>query len=892
MLILDSVANVALSVEDVCALDASRISNPVMFRKFAVGLRVDEDFLLNDRWEKMPALNAPSMLFGAIMQEMLPVSYDAGWLEGLGGSFSIRITGVGEYTLISMSRRVVTLCGLATDAATNEQTIDLEIAPEVMLAFCRGLLLEMAEDVLSDEDEFEDREISSAELLFNGMPSGGYDFGASLKDARAGNVGFLNANAAASGTIEKSGDQDWFAVMLNAGVTYRIDLRGSGSGRGTLSDPMIYGIVNATGTSMGLANDDAIGLESRIVFTPTSSGTYYIAAGAYSAGTGSYQIQVVNNAYTEPLLPSVEAGGDFASDITSARNERIGSVAINGLAKGTINASGDKDWYAVTLSAGTTYRIDLRGAPSARGTLSDPYLWAIHDSSGTYVDNYGNVRPDGTGRAFNDDSNSTLDSMVVFTPQRTDTYYISAAGYSSSIGTYQLTVSTDTNGYGTANELTSDFGGNYSAAVSGKIGYFTSSSFGTGRLSTYGDVDWFAVDLYAGTTYRIDVMGSPTSNGTLVDPVLEGIYLSNGTFVKGTRDDDSGDGWDAQKTFTPSSTGTYYIGASSSGYGYMGTYMVSATPVAVTANDMTGYLRANESGYVDFAYTVADALAGKVGVIYANSSGSGTVSFSGDLDTFAVTLNGGQTYRIDMVGAPSGNGTLANPKIQNIINDAGNQVNSGNDNYGNSLESRVDFTPTTSGIYYIRVASGDTSLGTYKLSVSGAEYSIARSTSICGSAFSVCGAKASASGADICGSATSTCVTNTSAQGQKITGVGLSVCGNKVTAYGLKATAVDVSACGSNFFLYGARGCGVVLSACGARVGGTLLAVCGADASVCGARATITGLSVCGSNASVCTVRAGVDICSGYGVACLVDFGFGVDVGACIVNVLPIVPSG
>lgn len=450
MLILDSVANVALSVDDVCALDASRISNPVMFRKFAGGLRVDENFLLNDRWEKMPALNAPSLLFGAIMQEMLPVSYDAGWLEGLGGSFSIRITGVGEYTLISMSRRVVTLCGLPTDAVTNEQSADLEIAPEVMLAFCRGLLLEMADDVLADEDEFEDREISSAELLFNGMPSGGYDFGASIKDAQAGNIGFLNANAAATGSIEKAGDQDWFAVMLNAGVPYRIDLRGSGSGRGTLNDPMIHGIVSANGASMGLANDDAIGLESRIVFTPTNSGTYYIAAGAYSAGTGTYQLQVVNNAYTEPLLPSVEVGGDFASDITSARNERIGSVAINGMAKGTISTSGDRDWYAVTLSAGTTYRIDLRGAPTGRGTLTDPYLWAIYDSSPNPVDIFGNVRPDGVGRAMNDDSNGTVDSMVFFTPQRNDTYYIAAAGYSSSTGTYQLTVSTDTNGYALA----------------------------------------------------------------------------------------------------------------------------------------------------------------------------------------------------------------------------------------------------------------------------------------------------------------------------------------------------------------------------------------------------------------------------------------------------------
>lgn len=174
MLMLDSVSNLTLGVEEVCGLDRSRVSNAVAFRKFAGGMRLEKDFLLNDRWANLPQVTSPVAMYGVIMHEMLPVSYDAAWLEGLGGHFSIRISGIGDYTLIALNRRVVTLSGLPVDHDSNAETIDLEIAPEVLQAYCRGLLLDIADEVLDAEDEFEDREISGAELLLNGMPSGGY----------------------------------------------------------------------------------------------------------------------------------------------------------------------------------------------------------------------------------------------------------------------------------------------------------------------------------------------------------------------------------------------------------------------------------------------------------------------------------------------------------------------------------------------------------------------------------------------------------------------------------------------------------------------------------------------------------------------------------------------
>ena len=57
--------------------------------------------------------------------------------------------------------------------------------------------------------------------------------------------------------IETGGDQDWFVVELVAGRTYTIDLRGSGTGDGTLGDPYLHGIHDGEGNLIsGTTNDN------------------------------------------------------------------------------------------------------------------------------------------------------------------------------------------------------------------------------------------------------------------------------------------------------------------------------------------------------------------------------------------------------------------------------------------------------------------------------------------------------------------------------------------------------------------------------------------------------------------------------------------------------------
>ena len=117
---------------------------------------------------------------------------------------------------------------------------------------------------------------------------------------------------------------------------------------------------------------------------------------------------------------------DYTQDATTA-----GSVEVGGISTGEIESTGDRDWFAVELVAGQTYRIDLRGSQTSDGTLRDPFLRGIYDADGNRIS--------GT---TNDDGGAGLNSRVTFTATESGTYYIAAGAYSGR-GTYEVEV-TDT----------------------------------------------------------------------------------------------------------------------------------------------------------------------------------------------------------------------------------------------------------------------------------------------------------------------------------------------------------------------------------------------------------------------------------------------------------------
>ena len=106
--------------------------------------------------------------------------------------------------------------------------------------------------------------------------------------------GRVAVGGSATGAIETAGDQDRFAVELEAGRTYQFDLAGSPGGGGTLPDTFFRAIYNSAGQYQADSYNDDFdgGRDSRVTFTPTESGTYYARVSGDRDETGSYTLSV------------------------------------------------------------------------------------------------------------------------------------------------------------------------------------------------------------------------------------------------------------------------------------------------------------------------------------------------------------------------------------------------------------------------------------------------------------------------------------------------------------------------------------------------------------------------------------------------------------------------
>lgn len=204
------------------------------------------------------------------------------------------------------------------------------------------------------------------------------------------------------------GDHDWFGAVLVSGVTYTIRLSGLSSGLGTLRDPELR-LRDSVGSVEQIDDDGGLGLDSLIVFTPTTTSTYYLDAGEHNDDeSGTYTL----------LLSVVD---DFAADTGTT-----GSVAVGGSSTGFVSV-GDHDWFTVTLEQGATYAMTLRGTASGGGTLGDPEL-RLRDSAGTQL-------------ALDDDSGTGLDSLITFTAITGGTYYLDAGEHNDDeAGAYTLRI--------------------------------------------------------------------------------------------------------------------------------------------------------------------------------------------------------------------------------------------------------------------------------------------------------------------------------------------------------------------------------------------------------------------------------------------------------------------
>jgi hypothetical protein len=206
--------------------------------------------------------------------------------------------------------------------------------------------------------------------------------------------GQVAVNGSSTGTLEVTGDRDWFRVQVTAGRTYLVNLQGQYTGAGTLEDPYLY-VHNSSGALVAQIDDIQNGVirDSRLYFTATTTGTYYLEAGAFADDyTGAYRLSVT-------AAPPNDYNGNGTSDImwqnasSGATSEWLMSTAggiasVPGtppgpgwsvVAAGDFNNDGTKDlmWQNASTGATNEWLMSTAGGiASVPGTPAGPG-WSV-----------------------------------------------------------------------------------------------------------------------------------------------------------------------------------------------------------------------------------------------------------------------------------------------------------------------------------------------------------------------------------------------------------------------------------------------------------------------------------------------------------------------------------
>lgn len=307
-----------------------------------------------------------------------------------------------------------------------------------------------------------------------------------------------------SGTIDTSGDHDWYRVVLLQGQTYTFSTILTGGG---LSDSVLT-LRDSTGALIS-ENDDVIAngnqLFSEITFTAATEGVYYLDVSGYGTATGTFDLTATKPAF-DPI------GHTAATTAT---------LSIGGAVNGTFEAAGDHDWFAVQLTAGQSY---LFTTEAIVGGNVDTVLY-LRDASGNPL-------------AFNDDGGNGTFSKIRFVAPTTGTYYIDAGVWGNAqAGSYRV-----------------------AAAVAPPLEVFTYDQIATQLTSTYWGGATRHFNVAPGGTITVDITKLTADGQLLAREALNlwsdatGILFSEVASGGQIDFDDNASG-----AFSTSSVGTYII---------------------------------------------------------------------------------------------------------------------------------------------------------------------------------------------------------------------------------------------------------------------------------------------------------------------------------------------
>ena len=454
------------------------------------------------------------------------------------------------------------------------------------------------------------------------------------------------------GVIDYEGDPDYFHLIAERGQFYQIDVA-----LGSLPDSVLV-LLGPDGWELAYNDDHGDSWASRIFWEAPESGDYYLVVEAReSADVGTYTLTVSHSTIVD----------DHGNDIYDATEA---AVAVD--VEGVIDYEDDYDYFRFTAVEGRLYQIDVR-----LGTLDDSAV-NLYDGDGSFLDS-------------NDDHGDSLASRIVWEAPAWGDYYLEVFGYG--VGSYTLTVSHST--------IVDDYGDDlYNATIVDDHGddlyNATEAPVAVdveGVIDYEYDYDYFRFTAEDGRFYQIDVGLRTLDDSVLVLLGPDGLEL--------TFNDDYGDSPASRIFWEAPASGDYYlvVRGFASGSGSYTLTVSHSTIVDDYGDDIDDSTIVDDHGNDIYDATVAPVAVDVEGVINSQY----------DSDYFRFTAVEGRLYQIDVrLGTLDDSGLL-------LLGPDGLELTF-NDDYGDSLASRIFWEAPESGAYYLEVRGYD--VGSYTLTVS------------------------------------------------------------------------------------------------------------------------------------------------------------------------------
>ena len=293
-----------------------------------------------------------------------------------------------------------------------------------------------------------------------------------------------------AGNLEPSRDSDYFRIVLQQPATLELH---------TTGDTDTYGVLYRSDGSSITENDDGGTANNFRISRNLAAGTYFLEVrGADIWETGAYSL--------EAAFAGSDDGDDDGDDHGDSR-ETATEVAVPSSTAGSLETSGDLDYFRIILQRAAT--LDLRTTGS--------------------VDTYGSLYgEDGSLIAANDDGGIN-ENFRITSALEAGTYFVEVEGFGSSdTGDYRLEAAF-ANGGGDGDDGDDD--GDDHGDGRGTATEVAVPSSTAGSLETSGDSDYFRIVLQQAATLELHTTGSTDTWGNL--------YREDGSFITENDDGDA-----------------------------------------------------------------------------------------------------------------------------------------------------------------------------------------------------------------------------------------------------------------------------------------------------------------------------------------------------------------